>query len=640
MIRQRHRSQYYSIKHKVLSASLRFVCTMSLLAGSYSSFGQTVAYWRFEEGSDGTQPVDQVTSPGSTPILDSSGNGYHMGVLDTVNAPTYTSSLPSATIANGGAANNLALDFYGTPQGHRKGGPPDPPIVPPNNPNEIYASGYTGGGLNDIDLATGWTVEVSFKMDTIPDYIIDPEFLNPNGDEAIRSFQGILSKQGTPAPGKGENPLLFRIRNDGDSDPKNPGTDFTANNVKHLEVSGLDGSGDDWNLDSRYTEPLVAGQWYNAAVVYDGTTANLYLDSGSGYKFQQGTPLKTSGWFASTDDWVIGRGNTSDQTDDWMDGQVDEVRISNKALTQPQLLHNDPTDFSDVVTYTVDTTQSFLTWSGDVLNNAMVEQSPGSLTTALGGTIVAHLDGNTLTFDDQSVLDLQENGAAPFEPFLDTEYTVTGADPETFTFPATGEENMAFSVPTLGGPLDRNDVALRDAFFGISWGSADFDGAVSDLEFRTIINRLDIVSDPAEENGSDLSGGDIAGNNLAVGNMTRVTVPGVSEEITIPIEFELIDNNGVIDAIMTGQVVAVRSLVSGDFDNDFGSNGLDFLAWQRGFGSFYDAADFADWEAGFGTPAPLSGAFRAVPEPSSLILLGLTLALVPRRTVQRRRSGA
>ncbi len=69
---------------------------------------------------------------------------------------------------------------------------------------------------------------------------------------------------------------------------------------------------------------------------------------------------------------------------------------------------------------------------------------------------------------------------------------------------------------------------------------------------------------------------------------------------------------------------------AGDFDNDQDVDGNDFLTWQRGFGSTYDAADLADWKANFG----MSPSISAVPEPSALALSLIALmGLAARRRV-------
>lgn len=69
----------------------------------------------------------------------------------------------------------------------------------------------------------------------------------------------------------------------------------------------------------------------------------------------------------------------------------------------------------------------------------------------------------------------------------------------------------------------------------------------------------------------------------------------------------------------------------GDFDNDGDIDGNDFLIWQRGNSTTgpLDAGDLVDWQNNYGT-GPLVAAF-AVPEPSTLILLGLLLGVCPIR---------
>ena len=69
---------------------------------------------------------------------------------------------------------------------------------------------------------------------------------------------------------------------------------------------------------------------------------------------------------------------------------------------------------------------------------------------------------------------------------------------------------------------------------------------------------------------------------------------------------------------------------AGDFDKDQDVDGSDFLTWQRGFGTTYDAADLADWKANFGAGASVG----AVPEPSALALsLAAALGFAIRRRV-------
>lgn len=74
----------------------------------------------------------------------------------------------------------------------------------------------------------------------------------------------------------------------------------------------------------------------------------------------------------------------------------------------------------------------------------------------------------------------------------------------------------------------------------------------------------------------------------------------------------------------------------GDFDLDTDVDGADFLLWQQGLGTTYDAADLADWKANFGLPAA-AAVVGAVPEPGSALLAisGATIigVMVRRRKV-------
>jgi len=65
---------------------------------------------------------------------------------------------------------------------------------------------------------------------------------------------------------------------------------------------------------------------------------------------------------------------------------------------------------------------------------------------------------------------------------------------------------------------------------------------------------------------------------------------------------------------------------NGDWDNDDDLDGADFLLWQRLDGT---PATLAAWEANYGG-APL-GTVRAVPEPGSIVLFGLAVALIATR---------
>ncbi len=68
-------------------------------------------------------------------------------------------------------------------------------------------------------------------------------------------------------------------------------------------------------------------------------------------------------------------------------------------------------------------------------------------------------------------------------------------------------------------------------------------------------------------------------------------------------------------------------LLAGDFDADGDVDGADFVEWQRGLGSLYQASDLADWQTNYGVAAQAPTAL-AVPEPNSLAIPGLLMLVL------------
>lgn len=64
--------------------------------------------------------------------------------------------------------------------------------------------------------------------------------------------------------------------------------------------------------------------------------------------------------------------------------------------------------------------------------------------------------------------------------------------------------------------------------------------------------------------------------------------------------------------------------LAGDFNDDGSVNGTDFLQWQQGFPGQFSANDLSDWQSNYGQ-GPGGPLLNAVPEPGSVILLGLSL---------------
>lgn len=85
----------------------------------------------------------------------------------------------------------------------------------------------------------------------------------------------------------------------------------------------------------------------------------------------------------------------------------------------------------------------------------------------------------------------------------------------------------------------------------------------------------------------------------------------------------LMDEFYIFDRALSAAEIGTLAMTAapGDFNADGKVDGADFLVWQRGFGTTYDAGDLADWKANFGSAPTIS----AVPEPSTVILSILAL---------------
>jgi hypothetical protein len=242
----------------------------------------TVAYWRFEEGQADQefQPPSFDNGPDSGLAIDSAGNDDALRTFSSNTNPTYVADVPAATVTVTGASNTLSLDFI---------------------PNEdLYTARQ--GAINPY-MFDRFTVEASFNADTI-------------------TWMNIVGKDGKPLQDVAISPLQLKVRDDTDK----------------LQIEIIDHSGQEKQVQS--IDPIVAGHWYHAAAVSDGTTLSLYLDDTTlpgGYVLQGSVPV-SGGLYDSNGTWTVGRGYFNGNNTDWFDGRIDEVRISGAALDPSQFL--------------------------------------------------------------------------------------------------------------------------------------------------------------------------------------------------------------------------------------------------------------------------------------------------------------
>ena len=290
-----------------------FPIPLALIAGSFAlpqaeTQAVEVAYWRHEEGPAGT-----IVPDGPDTVLDSSGNGNHMQTFSSANAPftaaTYSSNVSPLALRSG-LPNTLSLDFGPNPVGTEDGGGR-------NDDN------YTAGKPIQTYLFTAMTVELAFNMNEIGGY------------------QSLFGHDGKPlgdAEGEIDSPLAplqIKIRGD----------DFPNAIPNQLFVEWIDGDGDIHHLASG--ETAVAGQWVHMAFTITATAAELWVagetgdyllkDAISGEDFAgdlgpgEVTIFEPAGF-------SIGRGMFGNGVTDWSNALIDEVRVSDTALTPDQFL--------------------------------------------------------------------------------------------------------------------------------------------------------------------------------------------------------------------------------------------------------------------------------------------------------------
>ena len=99
--------------------------------------------------------------------------------------------------------------------------------------------------------------------------------------------------------------------------------------------------------------------------------------------------------------------------------------------------------------------------------------------------------------------------------------------------------------------------------------------------------------------------------NQLMGSFATELLPSLEAGLEWLLDYDTVASEFRLEVVSSG--------LPGDFDEDGRVDGLDFLAWQ----SDTSIGDLADWEVNYGAGGSLQQALNSVPEPSSLILLGL-----------------
>jgi len=252
-----------------------------------------VAYWRFEEGTNGVHQGNNDDY-----YVDSSGNGNHMATDITPVLSAATTNVPFANVPQTDATNTMSRTFT------------------PDVQNVGTFGAETGGNTIDSMNLDSFTVECMAKANAF-------------------GWQGVITKDGEPSwniNGWGDPAFVIKFR--GDNKIQAAFLDETTNFVEC------------WS-----TFDYVPGEWYRIALVVDaGTQATLYVKepTDTDYELEQtktttwaGTPI-VGGLINSDYPWAIGRGCHQGREIDGFNGNVDEVRISDVALPVDAFLGSVP----------------------------------------------------------------------------------------------------------------------------------------------------------------------------------------------------------------------------------------------------------------------------------------------------------
>jgi hypothetical protein len=253
------------------------------LGSAHPVLADTIAYYRFENAI----PGESLGNSANRSILDSSGNGYH---ANPAHNPVGSSDVPVPVIPKTRETNNRSIQFIGK--------------------EDVY--GLSDEGLSRV-VFTDFTIELWAKFDT------------------LAGWQTLIGRDDAGSPGEGiSRQSLFYLSKTTDIKPT---PEHTENGLR-VELVTRDNQLLSFNSDFA----VVTQKWYHIAVVGDAGAGTLAL-------FVNGTEIGGTtgfnGLFVPTANtiWTLGRGQFGGKVIDFFNGQMDEVRFSDRALSSGLFLN-------------------------------------------------------------------------------------------------------------------------------------------------------------------------------------------------------------------------------------------------------------------------------------------------------------
>ncbi len=266
-------------------ANLSCMGAVLLVSCAQTSRAATLAHWRFEGGKPGAAVL-----VGGAVVDNVAGQGNDLAVYSEDRRPVFTADVPFGKLPQSAENNGTAVDLGGE--------------------QDFYTRDQA---LNTFDFSqagsNAWTVEMSLRV------------------RDAGGVSRVFGRDGNAPNGDSRGPLQIVIV----GDEKGENFDVRA------EI--FDGSGTFRDVVSLQKYPT--GKWLNLAITADKTALRLYIDALDGRGYQMAAEKEISGALSATlGGFSVGRGWNNAAADRFT-GKIDEVRLSDTALSPSQFLFAD-----------------------------------------------------------------------------------------------------------------------------------------------------------------------------------------------------------------------------------------------------------------------------------------------------------
>ena len=235
-------------------------------------------------------------------------------------------------------------------------------------------------------------------------------------------------------------------------------------NVSRIELQFEVGGSTQLNFSTSGSQITAANVWYHIALVKNGSTATCYLD---------GTSVGSSTWSGNMGEVAAPLliGNYRNATE-WMDGFMDEIRISNTARYT--------SSFTPSTTAFTDDSNTLLLIHSDTTNGSTTFTDDSGVVGGLGNDASSNTNNwtvNNLAATDQ-MLDSPTNNFACMNPLSDSSATLSQGNlqnqygggnyycPATFQLPKTGKWYWEVHITALhsnGNCYGRLGITYEDS---------------------------------------------------------------------------------------------------------------------------------------------------------------------------------